>query len=179
MAQILCWLNPNHKYVNAAPNKRASRLPHGHTTKQSSSTITILQNVLVSIPSCKIINKKEWHWPPNIFYASLPSLFSHTLLTEESAALGLPDFPVENLAACLQIMSQGCPLHLNYRTLLSVGFLPVLSIRIYWIRIRIRNRSDPTFQGNPEPDTDPNISGESGTRYGSGFKVLMTTNWEK
>jgi hypothetical protein len=42
----------------------------------------------------------------------LPSLFSHTLLTEESAALGLPDFPVENLAACLHIMSQGCPLHL-------------------------------------------------------------------
>jgi hypothetical protein len=42
-----------------------------------------------------------------------PSLFSHTLLTEESAALGLPDFPMENLAACLQIMSQGSPLHLK------------------------------------------------------------------
>ncbi len=26
-----------------------------------------IQNVLVSIPICKIINKKEWHWPPNMY----------------------------------------------------------------------------------------------------------------
>jgi hypothetical protein len=33
--------NPNHHYVNAAPNKQASRLPHVHTTMQPSSTITV------------------------------------------------------------------------------------------------------------------------------------------
>ncbi len=60
--------NPIHNYVNAAPDKQASRLPYVHTTIQpSSSTITVFKNVLVSIPICKIINKKEWHWPPNIY----------------------------------------------------------------------------------------------------------------
>ncbi len=34
--------NPNNNYVNAAPNKQASRLLHVHITKQPSSTISQL-----------------------------------------------------------------------------------------------------------------------------------------
>jgi hypothetical protein len=38
--------------------------PHHQTTLKHNYCI---HNVLVSIPICKIINKKEWHWPPNIY----------------------------------------------------------------------------------------------------------------
>jgi hypothetical protein len=79
----------------------------------------------------------------------LPSLFSHTLLTEESAALGLPDFPVENLAACLQIMSQGCPLHLKY--FLCRFFTSIVDPDS--LNPDPEKDPDPAFQGIPEPDT--------------------------
>jgi hypothetical protein len=45
--------NPNHNYVNATPNKQASRLPHVHTTKQPSSKITIYQMYLSQSQSVK------------------------------------------------------------------------------------------------------------------------------
>jgi hypothetical protein len=51
-----------------------------------------IQNVLVSIPICKIINKKKWHWPPNTLFNCYLASHNFPLAQRPCLLLNFPCF---------------------------------------------------------------------------------------